>query len=196
VKGRIAYLGALGLDLLGAALALFASTRIWLTIVTPRSAPLGPDVLRVPGRTLDAAPTALALVALAGVVGVIAGRGWLRRVVGVLLALTGLALAWRSAQGLRTLSASAARQLVLAKHSGVGIEAAAVPRVVVHAGWPVLSLICGLLVAAAGVLVAILGPTWSTLSARYEAPAEQVGQASSTTLWAALDSGDDPTDSG
>jgi uncharacterized membrane protein (TIGR02234 family) len=73
------YGAALVLDLVGSAGALLIAARSWQHVVTPRPAPLGRDVLALSGRTVDSAPTALALVALAGVVAVIATRGSLRR---------------------------------------------------------------------------------------------------------------------
>ena len=57
------------------------------------------DMLPVTGRTVDAAPTAMALVALAGVVAVIATRGVARRVVGAVIALAGAGIVWRAAGG-------------------------------------------------------------------------------------------------
>src|SRR5579875_3882920 len=87
---------ALLLDLVGAGGALLLATRDWQTITTPRPSPLHADVLHITGRTVDTAPTALALVALAGVVAVLATRGIVRRVVGVVLALAGVGLVWRA----------------------------------------------------------------------------------------------------
>src|SRR4051812_39543684 len=96
MKRYALFAAALLLDLVGAAGALLVATRHWQTITTPRPAPLHDDVLGLSGRTVDAAPTALALVALAGVVAVLATRGVVRRVVGGVLTLAGLALLWRA----------------------------------------------------------------------------------------------------
>jgi hypothetical protein len=47
----------------------------------------------------------------------------------------------------------------------------------------------GALLAATGVLVAVRGPRWPALGARYEAP----GPMSERDAWDALDRGEDPT---
>lgn len=82
------------------------------------------------------------VVALAGVVAIAATRGWTRGLVGVVLALAGVA---------------------------------SLPR--------------GALLAAAGVLVAVRGPRWPALGAKYEAPAAPTDR----DAWDALDRGEDPT---
>ena len=193
---------ALLLDLFGASGALLIAGRHWQTVLTPRPRPLADDVLPLTGHVLDSAATALGLVALAGVVAVLATRGIARRVVGGLLALAGTLLVWRSLTGLAAVSAARARSLVESKHSGVGVDATVVAHLTVHAQWPVLSAACGLFVLAGGLLVAARGPGWVTMSARYDAPsarppsAEEAAAArarADASMWTALDSGADPT---
>jgi uncharacterized membrane protein (TIGR02234 family) len=201
MRSRAEFALALVLDLLGAAAALLIARRSWQTARTPRPRPLADDVLRISGHTLDTAATALGLVALAGVVAVLATRGLARRAIGVMLALAGALLVWRSLSGLTAASAARIRSLVQAKHSGVGFDAALVPHVTVHAGWPVLSALCGVLVLVAGVLIALRGHRWGTMSRRYDAPsgpvsAEDVSAArarADASMWTALDRGADPT---
>jgi uncharacterized membrane protein (TIGR02234 family) len=203
-RRRAEFGAALLLDLLGAAGALLVGGRHWQTIVTPRQRPLTDDVLSVTGRTIDSASTALGLVALAGVVAVLATRGLGRLVIGAFIALAGVGLVARSAAAGGAVSAARARSLVESKHSGVGIDASVVPRVTVHSAWPVLSVICGALVVLAGLLILIRGRRWAGLSMRYEAPAgrrEPTGEVdvesartrASASLWTALDHGVDPT---
>lgn len=200
--GRAEFALAILLDLVGAAGALLIAGRTWQTAVTPRPRPLADDVLGLTGRTLDSASTALGLVALAGVVAVLATRGVGRRIVGVVLALAGALLAWRSVTGLSAISAARARSLVRERHSGVGVDATVAPHLSVHAYWPTLSAVCGVLVLIAGVLVAVRGGGWAGMSARYEAPS--AGQPTAedaaaeraradASMWTALDRGDDPT---
>jgi uncharacterized membrane protein (TIGR02234 family) len=170
-------------------------------VLTPRPRPLADDVLAVSGHVLDSAVTALGLVALAGVVAVLASRGAARRMVGGVLALAGALLMWRSVTGLDALSTARARSLVRTRHAAVGSDASVVPRVTVHTQWPVLSLLCGLLVLAAGLLVVVRGSRWAGMSARYEAPstrahtpdAEAERSRADASMWTALDRGDDPT---
>jgi uncharacterized membrane protein (TIGR02234 family) len=177
-------------------------------VPTPRPRPCRDDFLNVSGRTLAAAPTALALVALAGVIAVLATRGWARRLVGLVIALAGAGLVWRSVAGLSAVGADRARALVADRHPGVQLVAA-VPQVSVHAGWAVLSAVCGVLVLLAGVLVAARGHRWGAMSAKYDRPATAAGpdarelppeeadrarRRAEASLWSALDRGDDPTD--
>ncbi|MCU1658398.1 MAG: family rane protein [Pseudonocardiales bacterium] len=203
MRSRAEFAAALLLDLVGAAAVLLVSGRPWQTLLTSRPRPLADDVLRLSGRTIDSAPTALGLVALAGVVAVLATRGLARRAIGAVLALAGAALVWRSVTGLAAVSAARARSLVESKHSGVGVDQSVVPHVTVHAVWPVLSAACGLLVLAGGALVALRGHRWRAMSVRYEAPASRPASAedqaaqrarAEASLWNALDRGDDPTD--
>jgi uncharacterized membrane protein (TIGR02234 family) len=199
---------ALLLDLVGAAGTLLVGGRFWQTILTPRERPLTDDVLRVTGATIDSATTALGLVALAGVVAVLATRGLGRLVIGVFITLAGVGVVWRSAASAHAVSASRARSLVETKHSGVGVDPSVEPRVSVHSAWPTLSLVCGVLVVLAGLLIVVRGRRWAGMSTRYDAPAGRAEIASaalsdvdresartraSATLWSALDRGDDPT---
>jgi hypothetical protein len=156
---------AIILCLVGAGLALYAATRTWAVDVTVRPAPL-PD-LRTPH---DGGPwlSALAVVGLAGAGAVVATRGQVRRAVGVLLTIVGLALTVGGAIGLRD--------------SG---------------GWPTLCMIGGIAVVAAGGMTITRAGTWSTLGARYDrdrpVPAAQDGSVTSDQAWDALDRGEDPT---
>lgn len=199
-RRRAEFGAALLANLIGACGALLISTRTWQTIVTPRQRPLGNDVLPINGRTVDDASTALALVALAGVVAVLATRGLGRRVIGAVLALAGAAVIWRAIGAASAVSAARARSLVRSRHSGVGVGASVVPRVSVHAEWPALTVVCGVLVLVAGLLILARGHRWAGMSARYEAPgtlsdvdAESARTRASASLWSALDHGEDPT---
>lgn len=190
--GRALFALALLLDVVGAGAALLIATRTWQAVTVTRARPFGDVVVRLAGRTVDTAPTALALVALAGVVAVLATKGVWRRLVGVVVAVAGAALVWRSLDGLTALSAGAARALLPEARGDAG----AVTRVAVTTSWPVLSAVCGVLVAIAGALVAWRGPRWAAMSARYESPstAEERTARANASLWQAIDRGDDPTD--
>ena len=209
VRERGEYGLALLLDLLGAGAALLISTRAWQTVVTPRPRPFRDDVLRLPGRTVDAAPTAFALVALAGVIAILATRGVVRRVIGAIVALAGAGLIWRSLGALSAVGSERARTLVQDRHAGVQLGSA-VPQVSVHPAWAVLSCCCGVLVLLAGALVAWRGQRWGAMSAKYDRPAagveaehvvdaedaERARLRADASLWSALDRGDDPTNEG
>jgi uncharacterized membrane protein (TIGR02234 family) len=185
---------ALGLDVVGAGLALLFALREWQTVSTARAG-RAPDVLGLSGRTVDSASTAIALVALAGVVAVLATRGVLRRLVGALILLAGAGLVWRAATALSPVGAARARALVRDRHETVSTAGVA-PHVEVHAIWPVLSLLCGVVVLASGALIARRGHRWQVMSARYEAAPAAAGDdqaKAAATLWRALDEGHDPT---
>jgi uncharacterized membrane protein (TIGR02234 family) len=190
------------LDLLGAGGALLVARRSWQTVRTPRARPLADDFLDVSGHVLDAATTALGLVALAGVVAVLATRGAARRGVGVVLAVAGALLVWRSVSGLDAVGPARARALVRARHAAVGSDASVVPHVTVHAQWPALSIGCALLIVVAGLLVAVRGGRWAAMSARYDSPSarrptsedvEAARARADASMWTALERGDDPT---
>ncbi len=186
---------ALVLEVLGAGGALLVATRTWQTVATPRPAPLHADLLMLSGRDVDTASTALALVALAGVVAVLATRGLVRRIVGVVVLLSGVGLVWRSIEAATAISTRRARVLVTDHHPTVD-AAAVTPHVTVHPGWVVLGAVCGLLVAVAGALIAWHGHRWPAMSARYDrrpAQSEPSAQARATSLWTDLDRGEDPT---
>jgi uncharacterized membrane protein (TIGR02234 family) len=202
-SARVAYLAALVLDALGAGAVLLIALRPWQTVVTPRPAPLQDDTLHLSGRTVDSAPTALALVALAGVVAVIATRGTVRRVVGAVLTFAGLAVVWRSVAAAGAISSARARSFVTTHHRSVVVTDTH-PRVGVSSAWPVLSVVGGLLVVVAGALVVWQGHRWRAMSSRYEAATappdgdlearEAARQRTAAALWTELDRGLDPTD--
>lgn len=196
---------ALLLDLVGAAAALLVSLRVWQVVTTPRPRPLADDVLSVSGRTLDAAPTALALVALAGVVAVLATRGTVRRVVGAVIGVAGVGLVWRATVSSGAVGAARAQELVRSAHPRVTFEPGVVSRVSTSPLWPWLTGAAGLLVLAGGALVAAQGHRWQGMSSRYERAGSPIVAERSdedvarertrhaTTLWNALDRGEDPT---
>ncbi len=201
MRERGEYALALVLDLLGAGAALLVATRHWQTLRVPRERPFHDVVVQLSGRTLDGAPTAFAVVALAGVVAILATRGVVRRVVGAVVALAGAGLIWRSLGALAAVSPSRAAVLARDKHPG-GQFGSVLPQVGAHPVWAVLSAGCGLLVVGAGAAVAWRGHRWSAMSAKYDRAqqpiesaedAERARQRESASLWSALDRGDDPT---
>jgi uncharacterized membrane protein (TIGR02234 family) len=186
------------LDLLGAAGALLAATRTWQVVRVRQPPPLPDEVLSVSGRTVDAAVTALAVVALAGVVALLATRGVARRIVGVVVALVGVGMIWRAALATAAIGATRARALVREHHPGVSLVGAAAPHVSTSAIWAALTIACGALVTFAGAWAGLRGNRWSTMSARYESRAaaadpDAARARAATSMWNALDRGDDPT---
>jgi uncharacterized membrane protein (TIGR02234 family) len=196
VTDRARFGAALGLVVLGGAGALLASGRGWQTVRVPRPRPFADAVVDASGRTLEPAVAALGVVALAGVVAVLATRGIARRIVGGLLVAAAIGLAWAAVAGMQPVSAHQARSLAADAHTAAGIDPARAPHVAVHAVWPVLVLVCALAVLLGGAAVAAWGHRGIALSSRYEAPAARAdaeAQRTSTALWNDLDRGNDPT---
>jgi hypothetical protein len=170
--------------LAGAGLALYAVTRSWSIEVTPR---VGMSDLRAVRTGADVAPwvIGLALVALAGTGALLATGGWVRRALGVLLALAGLGVAAGAIAGRIGLSPGAA---------GAGGTA-----------WPIVCAAGGGVIAAGGLCAARLGHRWPRMSSRYErrqVPPPRTAEAGPSRVgepvdhraaWDALDRGDDPT---
>jgi hypothetical protein len=114
----------------------------------------------------------LALLALAGIAGVLATSGWARRVVGVLLALAGFAAGWTALDGAFNQGAAPAAGLLA---RGLGLLAA-------------------LALLAAGVVLARSGHRMPKLGANYQTPAASKGnETPDKELWRALSEGKDPT---
>jgi uncharacterized membrane protein (TIGR02234 family) len=118
----------------------------------------------------------LALLALAGVAGVIATGGWARRLLGVVLALAGVAGVWSGVAGVR-----------------FGGYAAGLPVTEMLLGRGI-AVLGGILVALGG-LAAIKGAgTARRLGSRYAAPgAKKARRDPDIELWDALSEGEDPT---
>ena len=178
----------------GAGLILLAVRQRWAQAVFTPPKPLSPQVVNVSGADLVPLAGALALAALAGLAAVIATRGVLRRVSGVLLAVFGAA-----AGAAVTTSVTAASVLSVAAGHIASPESAAVSgaagsttggssggAAVVVSGatghaimsgtpWRVAVLAGALLVVLAGLATALHGPRWPVMSARYELPRRQAG---------------------
>ncbi|MGV9677193.1 TIGR02234 family membrane protein [Nocardia sp. NPDC003482] len=200
-----------------AAGALWASSR--LTWVTLRSSDglTEPRTRELNGGLWFGAMTPLALVLLAAVAAVLATRGWLRRLVGVVVAVVAAMAAVPGFALLTHHGKVAERAARLAE-----LPARAQVEQVTTAAFPALLSVLGALAAfAAGVLLARMPQTSPRLSGRYDNPvfrradaAGQVaqrqakaaapqadssesaepGQLSERVLWDALDAGTDPTD--
>lgn len=161
----------------------------------PAVPPLPAQELVVTGAQAGAPVSGLAIVGLAGAVAVIAARGWLRTVVGVLLLAAGVGVVSSGVLFDPGAALSSASSAPLGR-------GASDPSQVRATGWPLVAAGCGLVLALAGAVVAVRGGGWSTLSQRYESPAARapaaVGgpEAGERALWEALDRGEDPTSEG
>jgi uncharacterized membrane protein (TIGR02234 family) len=187
---------SLGAVALGGGLALLASGRAWTTVHVDRPAPLPDLSVGLTGRTLQAAVPGLAVVALAGVVALLATRGVARRIVGVVIALAGVALAVAAGEA-GAVSSEQARRLVADTRTGTVLDPTAPLRLVSQHVWPVLAIVGAVLVVAGGVLAASGRTAGGGLGRRYEAPTTTpdppASGESDLALWQRLDRGDDPT---
>ena len=117
----------------------------------------------------------LAVLALAGIAGVVATGGWARRLLGGVLLVAGGAMAVIGVTGVR-LSGGAGYPTwqILAGHA--------------------LAVAGGLLLAVSGVLSIRMARRMPRLSARYSAPSgKKTVRDPDTEMWDSLSAGDDPT---
>ncbi|HET7406630.1 MAG TPA: Trp biosynthesis-associated membrane protein [Mycobacteriales bacterium] len=170
--------------LAGAALLLIAGGRTWATVVRP--APFHGTVA-VTGHQLTAVTTAVGLLGLAAVAGVLATRSWGRRAAGLALVVAGLAAAVVSATAGDAAGARTAADLTGAR----------VP--VSFTGWRWAAVAGAALLVLAGAAVVARGRRWPGMGARYEAPGEPAAAPAAQAVdpdvsaWEALDRGEDPT---
>ena len=133
--------------LVGAGLALFAVSRTWTTTTERQPPPLPAKLVDHTGASLIGWLPALALVGLAGAGALLATRGRVRRIIGLLLVLVGF-----------------------------GVVAGAIDGLDLAAGaWPVIVGVGGLGIASAGLSATRSGATWPAMGARYERPARPGG---------------------
>lgn len=179
-----AFVTTLGCWVLASVLALIAAGRVWGQ-VSVRSAAGSRVQAHVTGHDVagSLAPCAAALLALA--LFVLAARGWVRRLTGVLGALLGVAIVVAALAG-----RSDVGKALAGKAFGVQASALHPPMTI----WPWVAVIGGLVAAGCGLLTAVIGPRWVGLGRRYDAPgAQQAGSDDDASRWAALDRGEDPT---
>lgn len=174
------------LSLLGSALVLVAASRSWGAALVDQGSRLPVRAVEVTGEQLAPGLRALALVGLAGVVGLLATKRWGRTAVGAVVLACGLGIVY----------------LALEHGSGTAVVDHLPPDVgirqvskVTTTGWPLTTWFGGALVAVSGALVLWRGRRWATLSAAYETPAARAPEPPSTdkAVWDALDRGEDPT---
>ncbi|WP_326625944.1 Trp biosynthesis-associated membrane protein [Nonomuraea fuscirosea] len=173
---------------LGSLLVLVAAGQTWARVLGngDTAAPTGGD--------LSPVLTPAALAGLAGVVAVLAAKGLGRRVVGVLLALCGVATAagtWTALDDAGVTGWLRERNVL---HGVTDLPWEPVT------WWPVVSGAGAVLMIAGGAVAVVRASAWSGMSARYDRerrpPAGAETQvADDRALWDALDRGDDPTDS-
>ncbi len=153
----------------GGGAALLAAGRVWLRLAAPRTAPLPPLSVVLTGRDVEPLVPALGVVGLAGLVALLATRGWGRLVVGVLLAAAGLALVLRSLPHLAAPAAGPARTLLLDQGRVTGQPAGATVTASASPVWPLVAAVGGAALLAGGLGTVLRSRRWPGMSTRYDA---------------------------
>lgn len=191
---------ALVLLAVGAAALWGASRLTWVT-VTSADGLTEPRTDALNGGVWFGALTPLALVLLAAVAAVLATRGWVRRLVGVLVALVAAVSAVPALALLTGSGATEQRAADLAELPG----RARVTELVTANGPAALTLAGALAAFGAGLLLARMPAGTRQLSGKYDSPATRKAAATRAVqeptggplpervLWDALDAGADPT---
>lgn len=163
--------------LLPAAAALWGSSRLVWSAELRDAGVRGMVLDKHTGAETTGALVPLAVLALAGVAGLIAASGWLRRVLGIVVALAGIAAGWLAIDGWRF---------------GGFPEGAPAEQIFAGRG---LALLAGILMLVAGLIAGKGAGRMAKLGARYEAPAgrKKAAKDPDTELWEALSDGEDPT---
>ncbi len=180
VSGRTVSAGQRATLLLLAAAGLVgfvAYGQSWVT-VTEAVPGLPATVRALSGRDLAPGAGYLPLLLLVAPLAVWATGGWLRRVVGAVALLAGLAVAWAAVQ--------AAPPLLDTGRLSLGPDAG-----YTESAWWLLAAGAGVLAALAGLVVAWRSGSWPRMAGRYE---RTRGPARERSAWELLDAGLDPTD--
>jgi uncharacterized membrane protein (TIGR02234 family) len=223
------------LGAIGAGLVFLTLHQAWAHVRTAAPAPLPASVITVSGQSLIPYAEGLAIAALASLVAVLATRGIGRRAIGVLLAGLGAGVVAAALAGVSAAAAVAAAASSLSPATGSGASttsgdagnggASDLPNVagfhshaVLTAGlWQAATVLGGLAILAAGVLVVWRAARLPVMSSRYDAPATatparpghppepappapavasapaRASQLDSATMWESLSRGEDPT---
>jgi uncharacterized membrane protein (TIGR02234 family) len=181
-----AFRSALVVALASSAIALFSSARQWVHLTYSETG--FPNIeLDLSGRDLDPLPAGLAVLVVATILALLISRGLLHRLLALVIALAGFAIAvasWRSGSQLEHLAS-------LTDHLESSLGRTATGQTT-HTStmWWAVSLVSGLLAAFSGVAMVIAGHDRPRGSTNYERSSSDAVQLSP---WQALDQGVDPT---
>ena len=214
-RSRREYALGLVLGVVGAGLVLLAARQGWARVLTPAPPPLPADSVTVTGQDLVPLAGALGLASLATLAAVIATRGLARRLTGALLAAFGVAITVAVSLPVTTAEVLAAARVSTVSQAGSataggsgGVTPGAVPGgttpgvsatghvTMLTMPWRPAAVVGGLVIVAAGLLVAWRGTRWPAMSSRYTRQPQRERRApdDSASLWEALSRGADPTE--
>ncbi len=192
---RRGYALALGLLVAGAVSLIVAYGRTWSTTTVGGSG-LPTLMVALSGTDLTPAGVAVAVLALAGVAGLAATRRAGRILIGTLLVLAGLAVAYVAWDFSRlwstTLGVGDTIRTLVSEKAGVDVG----DPVTTVTGWWVVGVLAGLVVAAGGLLAVATSRSWPEMGRRYErhdAPSGARPEPRARSAWDQLDEGIDPT---
>lgn len=193
MTSRRGLLLALAACVLGGALVLLASGRVWASaLVLAQSGRR--DRVTVTGHAVAPALPALGLALLVFAGAIVAARSWLRRLVGLLLVVVGGTVIGLSLSTRDDVSAALRRGAFGVQHVNVHAPLS---------GWAVTAAVGGALGVLAGALTVVAGARWPAMGARYDAPASHAPSPTPAdpaqpeqpaVVWDALDRGEDPTE--
>ncbi len=182
-------LGTACVGLLAAAAALWGAAQfVWFRVTADVP---GGRVVEFTGGQLRPSLGGVALLALAGVAGVLAASGVLRRIVGGLLGLAGAAVAALGVLALVT-DPLATDGPLPAPPPGVTADALRYQPTEVTPT-PLLAVLGGLALVAVGVVVVVRERRLPRFGARYAAPGKRPPPDPDRAVWQDLDAGRDPT---
>ncbi len=204
---------ALVLGAAGAGLIMLALRQVWAHAVYTPPRPFPVQDLAVSGRKLVPLASALAIAALACLAAVIATRGVLRRVAGVLLAGIGAGAAVAATAAVTpsaVLSAALSADPAAGAFSGSTISGttsggsagpafaglASGRAVISGLPWQAAAVTGALAIVLAGVAAAWRGTRWPVMSARFDRPGQrtQPHTADPAAMWESLNRDVDPTE--
>ena len=179
---RSAWVLALGCS----AIVLFSSARQWMHLVY-RESGLPAINLDLSGRDIDPLPAGLAVLVVATILALLISRGFVHRVLALIIVLSGLLIAlasWRAGSQANELAS-------VTDHLEEALGRTATGEISQSTTlWWAVSLACGSFVALAGGILLASGHDRPRGSSTYERSSKDAAQLSP---WQALDQGVDPT---
>jgi uncharacterized membrane protein (TIGR02234 family) len=177
--------GAVASCAAGALLILLASGRQWAHTTLAGGIGGGPAALSATGHNVAPSLPALGIALLALSAAILAAKGLMRRIVGVVVVFVAAAVVGVGITARGDVSSAL-------EHREVGVQGLAV-----HASanaWWLVATVGGLIAVVAGVLTVLRAEQWSALGAKYDAPsAPKPTKDPAVLAWDALDRGEDPT---
>jgi uncharacterized membrane protein (TIGR02234 family) len=163
----------------GVVVVLLSSSPVWMRVTLKIAA----GEVKLSGGNAAPAAVPVALVAAAGLIAIALVRAWVRRILAVLVAASGVGV---SIAAVRVLAGPVSAARGSSKVSGAG-EVASVHLTAV----PYVCLLGAVLIVAGAIAIALTCGRWPQPGRRYERTNVAAGRP--TDAWDALERGEDPT---